>query len=322
MALTCLISSEQWDAPFFKRLANNDTGAASGHQGGIVVPKDLRDFFPGLLEATTSALNPTTDRRLSVELFVENRYLGTANPRYQFQTWGGTRGAESRLTDQLGPLRDLARGDDILVIRRNVERLDQYRLTLVRQTDADFALLLAATNGKRWGVLGQALPMSQSDLEIAVATEGERESAPFVMLDESALVVESTTRKVARSVAFRERVCRLYGHTCVVCSSALKSPSGALELDAAHIVPRSRFGADDARNGIALCKRHHWAFDGGLFGISDALQVLIPRHVAAIPQNASLQALSGQRVRPPVDVAFTPHPDALAWHRQNVLLRE
>jgi putative restriction endonuclease len=37
-----------FDRPMFKRLAPNDTGAAPGHQGGIVIPKDLGPYFPDL----------------------------------------------------------------------------------------------------------------------------------------------------------------------------------------------------------------------------------------------------------------------------------
>ena len=53
-----LINDPTWDSPFFKRLANNDTGNARGHQGGIVVPKDLRQFFPELDEGRTSSDTP------------------------------------------------------------------------------------------------------------------------------------------------------------------------------------------------------------------------------------------------------------------------
>lgn len=137
MALICLVPSADWDKPIFKVLANNDTGAAAGHQGGIVIPKDLRSFFPGLSTANTSMLVPTTDRRLTAELFAENRHLGTVSTRYQYQTWGGTRTPESRLTDQLGALRNLATGGDILIIQRNIDRLDRYRLTLVRKSSSD-----------------------------------------------------------------------------------------------------------------------------------------------------------------------------------------
>ena len=142
-----------WDAPFFKRLAHNDTGQAAGHQGGIVVPKDLRIFFPTLDESSASAAAPTVDRNLAAEMFVPGRLVERNTTRYQFQTWGSTRRAESRITDNLGPIRNLAREGDILVMQRNRERLDAFRLLLVRQSDEAFATFDQLIRGRRWGAL-------------------------------------------------------------------------------------------------------------------------------------------------------------------------
>ncbi len=115
-----LINDPAWDSPFFKRLARNDTGNAPGHQGGIVVPKPLRRYFPALDEGRTSPDAPTVDRPLVVELFDGGSFLGQRPTRYQFQTWTGTR-KESRITANLGPLRNLAHGGDLLILQRSRE---------------------------------------------------------------------------------------------------------------------------------------------------------------------------------------------------------
>ena len=114
-----LIIDPAWDSPFFKRLANNDTGNAPGHQGGIVVPIALRPYFPELDEGRTSPATPTVDRRLVAELFDSGSFLGQCATRYQFQTWGGGRDPESRITGNLGPLRNCAHGDDLLILQRS-----------------------------------------------------------------------------------------------------------------------------------------------------------------------------------------------------------
>jgi putative restriction endonuclease len=321
MALIALTPPTDWDLPFFKVLANNDTGAARGHQGGIVIPKDLRRFFPGLSDAT-SAWNPTTDQRIEADLFVENRFLAAVSTRYQYQTWGGTRSPESRLTDQLVPLRSLAHGGDILIFQRSIDRLDRYRLTLVRQSSNEFGALQSLVSGKRWGILGSATPMSDNELANALDQEQRRESSTFSLTDNEALQVESRVIRIARSVAFRLSVTRLYGYTCAVCGESLKSPRGMMELDAAHIVPRSRLGLDDARNGIALCKRHHWAFDGGLFGIGNQREIIVPPIVQQISANAVLTNLNGRPIREATQPHLRAHADAFAWHRENILLRD
>ncbi|WP_244531481.1 HNH endonuclease [Halogranum amylolyticum] len=54
-----------------------------------------------------------------------------------------------------------------------------------------------------------------------------------------------------------------------------ETPSGDPEVEAAHIYPRSENGADDPRNGLALCKLHHWAFDSGWLAVSDDYEILV-----------------------------------------------
>ena len=92
---------ESFDYAVFKVLANNDTGGAPGHQGGIVIPKDIADFFPPL-PSVTSAENPTVEAILTADLFREGHFLETIQTRYQHQTWGGNRSPERRLTANLG----------------------------------------------------------------------------------------------------------------------------------------------------------------------------------------------------------------------------
>jgi len=321
MSLNCLRRTPEWDSPIFKVLANNDTGNARGHQGGIVIPKDLRPFFPGLT-GSVSLITPTIDKRIDAQLFVENDFKGSVSTRYQYQTWGGERSPESRLTDQLGAMRNLAKGEDVLIIRRSIDRLDSYRLTLVRRDSPEFSELLPLIGSRRWGVLAvQSPPVSDSDLHYALAEESSRESAPFSLIDPSAESVVSTVKKVARSLAFRTRVLEQYDETCSVCGEALKSPNGFIEVDAAHIVPRALFGADDARNGFALCKRHHWAFDKGLFGVCEDRKICIPSSVSELPQNSTLIKFIGHSIREAKNSSLQADPGAFHWHRENVLLK-
>lgn len=319
MTLRCLIASPEWDFPIFKVLANNDTGTAKGHQGGVVIPKDLRPFFPGLTGKVT-ALTPTIDHRVEAQLFVENTFKGTVNTRYQFQTWGGARSPESRLTDQLGPLRNLAAGGDVLVIQRSIDRLDYYRLTLVRKGAPEFHAVAVLVSGRNWGVLKvSSPPVSAEDLDSAIEEEKAVQAAPFSLIDPNAGTTTSTVKKVARSIVFRATVLEQYEETCAICDETLRTPAGLIEIDAAHVVPRSLFGADDARNGFALCKRHHWAFDKGLFGIGDDRRVTVPRAVSLIARNSILQKFHGHPIREATTNGLKVDRRAFKWHRENVL---
>lgn len=79
------------------------------------------------------------------------------------------------------------------------------------------------------------------------------------------------TRVRLHQPLFRSTVLRAYDNQCAVCS--LKHPP---LLDAAHIVPDTHErGAPSVRNGMAMCKIHHAAFDHHFLGITPDHQVQI-----------------------------------------------
>lgn len=314
-----ILDDPDWDLPFFKKLAKNDTGVARGHQAGIVIPKDLRKYFPGLVGEITPE-NPTLDHRVKAKLFVDGQLLEEVDTRYQFQTWGGTRPPESRLTGNLPRLRNLAQGGDFLVIQRQLDNLNYYRLFLIRQKNPIYKWINKNTGNRNWGILWKESPMTQNDFEWATKEEEKKEDLEFELFDQEQRKIESRSKRVARSNAFQFKVKEIYKFTCCVCGTALKSMDGHFELDAAHIIPKQQMGSDDARNGLALCKRHHWAYDRGLFGIKEGRKVYVPEKVLKNSQNLILKELVDTKIIEPVILALKPHPKALEWHRKNVVV--
>lgn len=75
-------------------------------------------------------------------------------------------------------------------------------------------------------------------------------------------IMVETARRLHQPV-FRATVMRAYQTRCAVC----RLQQSEL-LDAAHIVPDSQAaGAASVRNGLALCKIHHGAFDARILGV-------------------------------------------------------
>ncbi|PWJ46861.1 putative restriction endonuclease [Quadrisphaera granulorum] len=75
-------------------------------------------------------------------------------------------------------------------------------------------------------------------------------------------VVAQTRRRLHQPV-FRATVMRAYASRCTVCSLRHERL-----LDAAHIVPDADpRGIASVRNGLAMCKIHHAAFDADILGI-------------------------------------------------------
>ena len=313
------LNDEKWDFPFFKKLAANDTGQAPGHQAGMVIPKELRIFFPSL-SGDTTATDPTIDRKIKALLTIEGKEIDIVTTRYQIQTWGGTRRPESRLTGNLTSLRNEAGPNDFLIIQRNITDLDLFRLSLVKTSSSSYECIVNLSGDQRWGVLQGNIPVTQKDIDDSRDEEIKRELSDFSLFDIDIRQTETRSKRIARSIVFRKSVQRIYNYTCSVCGVSLKSPRGHVEIDAAHVVPRNLNGCDDTRNGIALCKRHHWAFDLGLFSINEQRRIIVPDIVAEIPQNKVLSDLSGTSILKPSNKNLVVSEAALQWHRENVLI--
>lgn len=133
-----------------------------------MVPKALRPFFPALDEAQTSKEQPTIDGGIFVDMFVGVRNVGDGLARYQFQTWGGERSSEARLTDNLAQIRKPAKKGDILVFQRSAETLDRFRLILFRRRWPGYSEVTSLAGDRRWGPLIQGEePVTTEDLENA-----------------------------------------------------------------------------------------------------------------------------------------------------------
>ncbi|MGN6597670.1 MAG: HNH endonuclease, partial [Actinomycetes bacterium] len=159
-----------------------------------------------------------------------------------------------------------------------------------RGTDADHAenraIRAAMESGDPliwfWGV-GTAL--YQAIFPIYVVAE-ERSSQQFVIATDGLQLalpadspVEEVMRRYLRSETlrrlhqpvFRGMIMRAYEESCAVCGLRHSEL-----LDAAHIVEdRHEMGVAAIRNGLALCKIHHAAFDTGILGIRPDLLVQI-----------------------------------------------
>ncbi len=80
--------------------------------------------------------------------------------------------------------------------------------------------------------------------------------------------VNYTTKSILkRRYGFAIQVRDNYKHRCAVCRAKVKTPNGESLVEGAHIIPFSVSMNDDPRNGLALCKTHHWMFDSYLLTI-------------------------------------------------------
>lgn len=135
--------------------------------------------------------------------------------------------------------------------------------------------------------------------------------APFVRP-----MVEQTTLRPFRDIAFRRGVRRAYGNRCALTGLALVNGGGRPEVQAAHIMPVAHDGPDSIRNGLALSGTMHWLFDRGLITIAEGGAILTAKD--AIPDPVLSLLNPDRRLRTPSDPAELPHPKFLQHHREVV----
>ena len=157
------------------------------------------------------------------------------------------------------------------------------------------------------------LPLQDELIETVLRLESLEEWQPFLREDRVLYKVNAQRR----DQAFRDVVLDNYDKTCAVTGQKFVY-SDTVEADAAHIIGKEKCGTDDPRNGLALSKSVHWAFDRGIFTITDQYEVEIhPKAKLADTKAFPLMATDRKRIILPSDSAYHPHPEALAWHREH-----
>jgi hypothetical protein len=167
-------------------------------------------------------------------------------------------------------------------------------------------------------VTGTALSEESDELiETALRLESLEEWVPFAAEDRAVYKIS----RQKRDAAFRSIVLSNYNYTCAVTGQRFKSPRH-VETDGAHIIGKDVRGTDDPRNGVALSRSAHWAFDRGIFTISDQYEVVVNPKIAnaSVSKFPALEIDRRKIVLPP-DEHYWPHHDALAWHKQEVFDR-
>lgn len=111
---------------------------------------------------------------------------------------------------------------------------------------------------------------------------------------------------------FRELVLGAYRRRCTICQLR-----HVQLLDAAHIIPdHDDRGLPEVRNGLALCKIHHSAYDANILGISPDLLVHVRedilREIDGPMLEHGLKRMEGRRIVVPRSEAHRPSSDFLA----------
>lgn len=154
--------------------------------------------------------------------------------------------------------------------------------------------------------------------------EFEEKISQLAKPDDCEVAIDDTvTNKIATSVdnmaalfnavSFRDFIMVGYDNLCAITGTVIKYES-YMNLEAAHIKPKSHGGLFLPNNGIALCRDLHWAFDKGFFTLDDDLRVIVHPKITS----EYLNSFNGKKIRVPSNQFFVPDLDNVRYHRENV----
>ena len=115
------------------------------------------------------------------------------------------------------------------------------------------------------------------------------------------------------SVSFHDFVMAGYEYKCAVTRRVIRY-GNFMNLEAAHIWPRSHDGLYLPSNGIALSRDMHWAFDKGMFTIDDDYKIRIHPDI----DSDYLQQYNNNLLFLPSDNFFRPNIENLHYHQRNI----
>lgn len=201
-------------------------------------------------------------------------------------------------------LKDHTRGarleDDLYALLSNEQARDTLRTTLI---ESHFAASVHETVAEQSSIHVQAFKYRRALLRRARKEDADTENM-------SAHVSESV-----RDQGFRQAVVEAYDHRCAVSGIRILTPDHHTAVDAAHIIPWSESHNDDPRNGLALNKLCHWAFERGLITITPDYTICTsPDLTAPYNTTGTLDTLDGRSLHLPDDEALWPDPDYLQRH--------
>lgn len=175
------------------------------------------------------------------------------------------------------------------------------------------------TNKSDWGshLQGSITPLPEEDFNTIISQRGIEEVTKLSSLKEPNLTEESsetTVKRKIRDIGFRDGTRKNYGDSCAVCGKKRFDKSKNPEVEAAHIYPKEKNGSDDLRNGISLCRLHHWAFEKGLFSIRDDYSIVIEQRIRNNNNYQEIYSFENEKIKIPKN--FKPHPKFLREHRK------
>lgn len=170
----------------------------------------------------------------------------------------------------------------------------------------------------REAIIARYFAAKRTELEMIVQQEkqiGEYEKR----LEDPSAPKSSDELAPVREQAFRRVVLRAYDYRCAACGLRVILDDIVM-VDAAHLIPWNLNQDDDPRNGMALCKNHHWAMDRWLIAPAPEINWKVSSLLDdRIEGQRDLLDLQNRSILLPRESRFYPRGDALTWRLSRLL---
>lgn len=118
-----------------------------------------------------------------------------------------------------------------------------------------------------------------------------------------------------RDQGFSKAVRESYSYSCAVCRDKVVTPDGKALVEGAHIIPWHESNNDDPRNGLSLCRNHHWMFDHFMFTIREDFSIKISKWLKKDDIRVKdLNQMKNSELLLPDDTNLLPAKEALLYH--------
>jgi hypothetical protein len=294
----------------------------------ILVSKKSEDFFPPLSETEYNdtiilpVVPPNSNQKVYCSyVFHNDKYHGSIakSPRNEYRLY---------INSDLDPTRSYFKPGDIIVFNKieTEDNVSIYQTISFRPEENNYKILdvLIATSGLYGGhalikdklSFIDDLALNIEGLEIVVPEEVKnviKKKQEEYTRSSSEEIEETKGANLFNSVSFRDFVLLGYQNKCAVTSEAIYYDK-LINLEAAHIKPKSHSGSFLPCNGIAMSRDIHWAFDRGMFTINDDYTITVHEDV----KNTLLSKYDNQKINVPIEDFFKPEKNFLKYHKERV----
>ena len=321
---------------YVKKLYNQELGYRGGYPGRagryFFVSKNYTDYFPPLSKVVKNdfilirIMPPGSDKIVLAKYVYHNSKVSEGKPhgRDEYRIY---------MNSDIDPGRDYFKRNDIIVIYKNAAasgngtfyKIYRFPAQKMGREYKNLDQLLQSYSSRQSSLHAQILVhnlpfIKPQELKISGGIsipDTVREAAlnaPFQFVTDDQMKREFVFTRHIRAGSFRDFTLFFYEYKCAVTGTYIKYKD-LCNIEAAHIIPDSQKGPSHPKNGIALSRDMHWAFDKGFFSISTDYNIIIHEKARSMP---AFSSLDGKKIFLPSDERAWPSKISLDYHRKHI----